>query len=119
MKARYATFSVQKIDKEIRKEVLKELDKYKNEVYDNVCWDVFQQALAVCFTALELMGWRKKRLHRFQDRVEDVCHLLLHGVMGREVTTKDAIKHLHDAYGIDFEQSVYDDQRGGGSDAAL
>lgn len=117
MKARYATFSVEKIDKEIRKEVLKELEKYKNDCYDAVVWDVFQQALAVCFTALELMGWRKKRLHRFQDRVEDVCHLMLTGIMGREVTTKDAIKHLHDAYGIDFEQSVYDEQRGGDGNA--
>lgn len=112
MKARYATFSVEKIDKEIRKEVIKEVDKYKNEVYDNVCWDVFRQALAVCFTALELMGWRGKRLHAFQDRVEDVCNLMLHGAMGREITTKDAIRHLKDEYGIDFEQSVYDGQRG-------
>ena len=117
MKARYATFSVEKIDKEIRKEVLKEVDKYKNEVYDNVCWDVFRQALAVCFTALELMGWRGKRLHRFQDRVEDVCHLMLTGVMGREVTTRDAIQHLKDAYDIDFDRSCYDDQRGGDGNA--
>jgi len=110
VKSRYATFSVQKIDKELRKQVLIECEKYKDECYDKVCWDVFQQALAVCFTALELMGWRKKRLQRFQERVEDVCHLMITGVMGREVTTKHAIQHLHDAYGIDFEQSCY--QRG-------
>lgn len=119
MKSHWGCVSMTKLDKELRKQVLIECEKYKDECYDQVCWDVFQQALAVCFTALELMGWKKKRLHRFQDRVEDVCHIMLHGVMGREVTTRDAIQHLHDAYGIDFEQSCYDDQRGGGSDAAL
>lgn len=119
MKSHYGCVSMTKLDKELRKQVLIECEKYKDECYDAVVWDVFQQALAVCFTALELMGWRKKRLKRFQDRVEDVCHLMITGIMGREVTTKDAIKHLHDAYGIDFEQSCYDDQRGGGSDAAL
>lgn len=112
MKSHWGTVSMTKLDKELRKQVIVEVDKYKNEVYDAVCWDVFQQALAVCFTALELMGWRKKRLQRFQDRVEDVCHLMITGIMGREVTTKQAIQHLHDAYGIDFNQSVYDDQRG-------
>ena len=112
MKSNWGCVSMTKLDKELRKQVIVEVDKYKNEVYDAVCWDVFQQALAVCFTALELMGWKAKRLHRFQDRVEDVCHLMITGVMGREVTTKHAIQHLHDAYGIDFEQSCYDAQRG-------
>lgn len=108
MKANYATVSVSKLDKEIKKGVMKELEIYKDEVYEKVQWDVFQQALAVCFVALELHGWKGKRLRRFKDWVDDVCYLMFNGVMGREVTTRDALQHMKDAYGIDLKESQYD-----------
>ena len=108
MKAKYATVSVSKLDKEIKKGVLKELEKYKDEVYAKVTWDVFQQALAVCFTALELQGWRGKRLRRFKDWVDDACNLMFHGAMGREYTTRQALDRMKEVYGIDLKESKYD-----------
>lgn len=116
MKSRYRTFSVSQIESEIQKGVKKELTQYKDELYDKVTWDCFQQALAVCFTALEWMGWRKKRLKRFHDTLEDVCHVMMTGVMGRKVTTRDALQHLKDAYGIDIKESVYEDQQEEGAE---
>lgn len=111
MKARYITISETELNQRIRSTVEAELIKYKDEVYDKVTWDVFQQALAVCFTALELMGWRKKRLAEFQQKVEAAAQIITTGVMGREYSTRQALKHLHEAYGIKFEQDDYDGER--------
>lgn len=112
MKARYKTFSVQQIDKEIRKAVIDECEKYKEECYDKVQWDCFQQALAVCFTALEMHGWRGKRLREFKNWVDDACHLMVCGAMGREYTTKDALKRMKEKYGIDLKESQYNYEEG-------
>ena len=110
MKAHYQTFSVTKIDKEIRKGVKQELTKYKDDIYDKVTWDVFQQALACCFIALEQMGWGKKRLTDFKNKVDDVTHMMYTGFMGREVTTRDALQHMKDKYGIDLNESQYKEE---------
>lgn len=111
MKARYQTYSVSQVENQIDAAVQRELTRYKDEIYDKVTWDVFKQAIAVCFTALEWMGWREKRLKAFRKQVEEVCHVMLTGVMGKEVTTRDALQHLKDAYGIDINDSIYDDQK--------
>lgn len=73
-------------------------------------WDVFQQALACCFIALEQMGWGKKRLTDFKNKVDDVTHMMYTGFMGREVTTRDALQHLKDKYGIDLNESQYKEE---------
>lgn len=108
MKSHYHTFSVTSIQKEIDAAARKEMEKYRDEVYDKITWDIFQQAMAVCFTALELMGWRKKRLTDFKNRCDDVCDMMFRGVMGREYTTRDALQRLKDEYGIDLTESQYD-----------
>lgn len=107
MKSHYATFSVAKIDKEIRAEVEKELTQYKDELYAKVEWDCFCQSLACCFAALEQMGWRKKRLTEFKNKVDDITHLMYTGIMGRSFSPRDALQHLKDAYGIDLYESQY------------
>lgn len=107
MKSRYRAFSVTDIEKQINEGVERELVKYKDELYAKVEWDCFCQALACCFTALELMGWRRKRLTAFKDMVDDVSHMMYTGIMGREFTTRDALKHLKDTYGIDLMDSQY------------
>jgi len=110
MKSYITSYSVTQLQKEIDKVSMKTLREYKDELYDKVNWDCFQQALAVCFTALELMGWRKKRLTRFKDAVEEVTHMMYCGVMGREYTTRDALQRLKDVYGIDLEESHYKEE---------
>lgn len=112
MKSRYKSFSLTQLDKEVKKAALDELEKYKDEVYSKIEWDIFQQALAVCFTALELHGWRGKRLRQFKDWVDDACHLMFCGAMGREYTTKDALKRMREQYGIDLTKSQYDYSEG-------
>lgn len=87
MKARYATFSVEKIDKEIRKEVIKEVDKYKNEVYDNVCWDVFRQALAILLHGIGADGLARKaaaRISRPRRRCVSPDAARHHGARGHD-----------------------------------
>ena len=108
MKSRYGTFSVTKIEKEIERGVREEFHRYSDEIYEKIRQDIFEQALAVCFTALEFMGWRKKRLTDFKNQCDEVCHIMFTGIMGREVTTLDVLQHLKDAYGIDFNESNYD-----------
>ena len=108
MKARYVTVSQTELDQKVHELAMQKFQEYKDELYDAVKIDVFDQALAVCFTALELMGWRKKRLTDFLHQVDDVTHMMFTGVMGRETTTRDAQKHLKEAYGIDFSESRYD-----------
>lgn len=107
MKANYATVSASKLDKEIQAAVMKELEKYKDEVYEKVQLDVFDQALAVCLYALELNGWRGVRLRRFIEQVDDACHLLTENVMGKQITTRDILAHMKKCYGIDLNESRY------------
>ncbi len=108
MRARYATVSQSELDKKVHEMALKILEEQKDALYDAVKNDVFDQALAVCFIALEQLGWRKKRLTRFFNQVDDVTHLMYTGIMGRETTTRDAQKHLKEVYGIDFSNTRYD-----------
>lgn len=107
MKSRWKTYSVTQLDKHAVEVANQELRKYRDKIYEDVEWDVFQQALACCFIALEHMGWRKKRLTDFKNAIDDVTHMMYTGIMGREVTTLDALKHLKEAYGIDFSESKY------------
>lgn len=110
MKSNYCTYSTTGLAKEISKATEKKLTEYKDQLYDAVQWDCFQQALACCFAALEQMGWRKKRLTDFKNRVDDVTHMMYTGIMGREFSPKDALQHMKDAYGIDLTESQYKEE---------
>lgn len=110
MNAHYKTYSISDLHREIDKATQKTLQEYKDDLYEKVEWDCFQQALACCFIALEKMGWKKKRLTSFKNAVDDVTHLMYTGIMGREMTTRDALKHLKDAYGIDLTESQYQEE---------
>lgn len=110
MKSRWKTYSVTQLDKQAVEVANQELRKYRDEIYEDVEWDVFQQALACCFITLEHMGWRKKRLTDFKNAVDDTTHMMYTGIMGREVTTRDALRHLKEKYGIDFSESRYKDE---------
>lgn len=108
MKAKYITISETELNKKVHELAMQKLDAYKEELYKAVNDDVFNQAMAVAFTALEMMGWRKKRLTDFLHQVDDLTHMMYFGIMGREATARDAQEHLKAAYGIDFEISLYD-----------
>ena len=108
MKARYVTVSQSELDEKVHELAMKILQEEKDVMYEAVRIDVFDQALACCFIALEQMGWRKKRLTDFFNMLDDVTHMMYTGIMGREMTTRDAQKHLKDTYGIDFSYSRYD-----------
>lgn len=107
MKSNWAIVSASKLDKNVKAGVMKELERYKDDVYEKIEQDVFEQAVAVCLYALELEGWRGVRLRRFVQQVDDACHLLTESVLGRHITTRDIQKHLQDAYGIDLKKSRY------------
>lgn len=107
MKSNYAIVSVAKVDKEIKNGVMKELEKYKDGVYEKIEQDVFEQAIAVCLYALELNGWRGVRLRRFVQQVDDACHLLTETVMGHHITTRDIQEHMKEHYGIDLKETRY------------
>lgn len=108
MKSRYKTYTVHTLDKEIHDASMKELEKYKDELYDRVSWDIFCQAVGVCLTALELMGWRKKRLTDFVNRVDDVTHIMFSDdTMGKSCSAKDCLKRMQEMYGIDLSKSQY------------
>ena len=108
MKARYVTVSQTELDVKVHELAMKILKEEKDAMYDAVKIDVFDQALAVCFIALEQMGWRKKRLTDFSNMVDDITHMMYTGIMGREMSTRDAQKHLKDTYGIDFSNTRYE-----------
>lgn len=108
MKARYVTISQTELDRKVHELAMQKLEEYKDELYDAVKVDVFNQALAVCFVSLEQLGWGKVRLLRLLDMIDDMTNLMYTGIMGREMTTRDAQQHLKDAYGIDFKKSKYD-----------
>lgn len=108
MKAHYATISQTELDRKVHELAMQKLEEYKDDLYDAVKVDVFNQALAVCFVSLEQMGWGKVRLLRLFDMIDDMTHMMFTGIMGREMTTRDAERHLKETYGIDFTESRYD-----------
>lgn len=108
MKSHYATVSQTELDQQVHKLAMQELEKYRDELFEVMQIDVFDQALAVCLYALEQMGWGKTRLTRFKDQVDDITHMMYTGIMGREMTTRDAQRHFKEKYGIDFAESQYD-----------
>ena len=110
MKSYIKTYSLSGLQKEIDAATQKTLAQYKDELYEKVQWDCFCQSLACCFIALEQMGWRKKRLTAFKDKVDDITHMMYTGIMGRQMTTRDALKHLKEKYGIDLEESQYKEE---------
>lgn len=110
MKSNWKAYGLTALQKEIDKVAQKTLTEYKDELYEKVEWDCFQQALACCFIALEQMGWKKKRLTDFKNMVDDITHMMYTGVMGRQMTTRDALQHLKDAYGIDLTESQYKEE---------
>lgn len=107
MKSRWRTYSETDLDKKIHAEAMRLLEEEKDKLYDAVKVDVFDQALAVCFVSLEQMGWGKVRLQRLYEMIDDMTHMMYTGIMGREMTTRDAQKHLKEKYGIDFSKSRY------------
>lgn len=108
MKANYATMNVTQLDREIKKGVMKELEAYKDEVYEKVTLDVFEQAIAVCLYTLEAeQGWKETRLRRFVVQLEDTCHLLTQDIFGKKITTRDILKHMKEKYNIDLSESRY------------
>lgn len=108
MKANYATMNVTQLDREIKKGVMKELEAYKDEVYEKVTLDVFEQAIAVCLYTLEAeQGWKETRLRRFVAQLEDTCHLLTQDIFGKKITTRDILKHMKEKYNIDLSESRY------------
>ena len=108
MKARYVTVSQSELDQKVHELAMQKLQEYKDDLYDAVKVDVFNQSLAVCFVSLEQMGWGKVRLLRLFDMIDDMTHMMFTGIMGREMTTRDAERHLKEKYGIDFTESRYD-----------
>lgn len=108
MKAHYATVSQTELDRKVHELAMQKLEEYKDELFEAVQIDVFNQALAVCFVSLEQLGWGKTRLKRLFDMIDDMTHIMCTGIMGREMTTRDAQRHLKEAYGIDFSESRYD-----------
>lgn len=108
MKSRYKTVSQTELDQQVHKLAMEMLEQYKDELYEAIKVDVFNQALAVCFVSLEQMGWGKTRLLRLFDMIDDMTHMMFTGIMGREMTTRDAERHLKETYGIDFTESRYD-----------
>lgn len=110
MKARVVTVSQTDLDKLVYKEAMKRLEEYKDQLYEAIKIDIFNQALAVCFVSLEQMGWGKVRLNRLLDMIDDMTHLMCTGIMGREMTTRDAEEYLLEKYGIDFTKSKYEEE---------
>lgn len=110
MKSNYGTYSNSDLAKRLSRETEKTLSEYKDQLYDAVQWDCFQQSLACCFAALEQMGWRKKRLTAFKNKVDDLTHMMYTGIMGREFSPRDVLQHMKDAYGIDLTESQYKEE---------
>lgn len=108
MKSRWRTYSETDLEKRVHDEAMRLLEEEKDKIYDAVKTDIFDQALAVCFISLEQMGWGKVRLQRLYEMIDDMTHMMYTGIMGREMTTRDAQKHLKDKYGIDFSVSRYE-----------
>ena len=52
----------------------------------------------------------QKRLTDFKNAVDDTTYMMYKGIMGNDVTARDALQHLKDAYGIDFSESRHKDE---------
>lgn len=109
MKARVVTVS----ELEIRKQVKKEFDRLKGDVYDSVVKDVVPQFAAVCLCVLHReYGFGAKRMKRFLDSVNAEFEFMGYGVLGKDYSPQDCLNFLKDEYKIDVDKELENSEGG-------
>lgn len=96
-----------KIVDELQAEVDKALDEERAKIaYEAVQYaapELMAQAIAVMLYAMHLNGFGKKRLNRIYDQYVSIMNMPTN-MMGKTATTSDAVKHMRDKFGIDFDR---------------
>ena len=96
--------------KAVEQAVRKERQIHLRNEYDKIVKDISYQTLAVVFDCLNKeFGFGEKRLKQLKNSVEESFILMDIGVFGRKYDTLDVVKSLKQKFGIDFEQSMYDE----------
>ena len=86
--------------------VAQELQKARNEIYDDVTTDICRQMLAACLYELaQSYGFREKRL---KSVAAGACNWMNIAPFGKPITATDIMKHLADTYHIDWDSMLVD-----------
>lgn len=93
-------YSVDDIDREVKKQWSARVDK----VYDVVKQDVAAQILAVCMMELNKeFGFGYKRMMQFYHGVNGLIKIMSSdGMFGKDFTALDCIEYIKSEYGIDI-----------------
>lgn len=86
-------------------------EKMRDAAYRQALKDGAQQGVAIALLALEKgYGWRKTRLHRMLDFVQEWMEMP--EIFGTAVTGDDVIRYLNDQYHLDVERLKIDVEPG-------
>lgn len=100
-----------KTESQIRRIVQDEAKRQTTEIYDKAMKDAVYQAFAVMMCVLHReFGFGGERLKRLKNLTESEFMMMRTGILGRSYDTNDCVKFLKNTYGIDFEESQYDDE---------
>lgn len=100
MKCRYLTIS----ETQLQDMVQKELEKRRDELYEEVLRDVIPQFLAICMQALRKEHFGKIRLLRFLENVKNMY--LREETETVTQTPVDWIQSVKENFGIDLDKEL-------------
>lgn len=106
MKSRYCPPAEiqQLVEKAVEKETLRVMDDLTDQITSNAVY----QTLATVFVVMDReYGFKKKRLNRLKNLIEDEFVHMKTGILGRDYSTADCVKYLKEHYDIDFSVSQY------------
>ena len=110
MKAHYRTVNQTALERRAHEIAQEELEKMRDEIYEKIEADCCYQAIAVTMWILHRdFGFGEERLKRLKNGIEDEYALMLEKPMGREYMPKDIMEWLKKRYGVDFDESQYDE----------
>jgi len=92
---------------QLKKMVVQECERQKDQMYAEVVTDVLPQLMAVCLYSFELKGYRKQRLQGFIDDVVASFALLNVGAFGKTFDPAELIEHFKQKYGIDLDKELH------------
>lgn len=82
----------------------KEIDNKIEQMYEQVKKDVARQVMATCLFELNKeFNFGEKRLLQFFNGVSSMFFLMNNGVMGKDFTTEDCIRHCKEYFNIDLD----------------
>ena len=92
---------------EIERVISQGFDEKYDELYEHIRVDITSQAIAVfLFMKNKVYGYKKKRLERELQDIEDMFRVADKGVFGKSFTSAEMLKYLEENFNLNIVERV-------------